>query len=151
MTAPAFFNFEQDFVSSLRCIPMTVRLKLDTCGVKLKLVHWHQFNAAERQSLVDLPCEDTRTIPTYRDHLQSIVAAYTGQPAKTLAIDPHPPWQSTTVPPQVKAQAQTHQLSIDDTQWSALSQAQRFALVKLSRTGHENRNFIPAMAEFGLA
>ena len=30
---------------------MGVRLKLDTCGVKLKLKHWHQFTQAERQTL----------------------------------------------------------------------------------------------------
>ncbi|MEO1592860.1 MAG: nitrate reductase associated protein [Cyanobacteria bacterium J06632_22] len=150
MTAPAFFDFEQDFVISLRCIPMTVRLKLDTCGVKLKLAHWHQFTPSERQSLVDLPCEDVATTVAYREHLQSLVVGHTGQPAKSLDIDPQPPWQSTTVPPQVQTQAQTHQISVTDDQWQSLSHAQRFALIKLSRPSHENRNFVPAMAEFGL-
>jgi len=35
-----FFEFEADFVDSLRCIPMHVRLKLDTC-IKLKLAQWN--------------------------------------------------------------------------------------------------------------
>ena len=51
-----FFKFEADFVESLRCIPMQVRMKLDTCGVKLKLTHWHQFSQQERQTLVEMPC-----------------------------------------------------------------------------------------------
>lgn len=38
--APVFFAFESDFVDSLRCIPMVVRYKLDTCGIKLKLPEW---------------------------------------------------------------------------------------------------------------
>lgn len=150
MVAAVFFDFEQDFVNSLRCIPMGVRLKLDTCGVKLKLAHWHQFSQAERQTLVDLPCEAPQAISAYRDHLQALVVAHTGQPAKALAIDPHPPWATSTVPEQVQAQAQFHQLSITDAQWQALSGVQCFALVKLSRPGHENRNFVPAMTEFGL-
>jgi len=39
-----FFDFEADFVLSLRCIPMIVRYKLDTYGVKLKLAHWNHFD-----------------------------------------------------------------------------------------------------------
>lgn len=36
------------------------------------------------------------------------------------------------------------------TQWAALLPLQRFALVKLARSRHENENFVPAMREFGL-
>jgi hypothetical protein len=35
-------------------------------------------------------------------------------------------------------------------QWSQLTPLQRFALMKLSRKGHENKNFYPALQEFGL-
>jgi hypothetical protein len=31
MDDPVLFKFESDFVDSLRCIPMVVRLKLDLC------------------------------------------------------------------------------------------------------------------------
>lgn len=49
-----FFAFEADFVVSLGCIPMRVRYKLDTCGIKLKLPQWHQLtsNAASSPSRV---------------------------------------------------------------------------------------------------
>ncbi|MGA9379085.1 MAG: nitrate reductase associated protein, partial [Phormidium sp.] len=56
MTNTKIFQFEADFVNNLRCIPMVVRYKLDTCGIKLKLSHWNHFNLAEREALVDLPC-----------------------------------------------------------------------------------------------
>ena len=51
-----FFEFEADFVESLRCIPMQVRFKLDTCGVKLKLHHWSLLNEGDRLQLVDRAC-----------------------------------------------------------------------------------------------
>ncbi|MDA0674030.1 MAG: hypothetical protein O3C67_10055, partial [Cyanobacteria bacterium] len=35
-------------------------------------------------------------------------------------------------------------------QGAGLIPLQRFALIKLSRPGHENRNFLPACQEFGL-
>ncbi len=36
------------------------------------------------------------------------------------------------------------------TQWAGLSPLQRFAIFKLTRPGHTNENFVPAMREFGL-
>ncbi|NET53376.1 MAG: hypothetical protein F6K09_33390 [Merismopedia sp. SIO2A8] len=62
-----FFQFEADFVNSLRCIPMQVRFKLDTCGIKLKLIQWHNFNQQERQALVEMPCTTPAEIQAYRE------------------------------------------------------------------------------------
>jgi hypothetical protein len=148
-----FFNFEQDFVTSLRCIPMVVRFKLDTCGVKLKLMHWHQMTQAERASLVELPCEPNEpSVDAYKRHVQQLVCHYTGAPASELVLEAHPAWLVlAAVPEQVQAQAQHHVAQVSVVQWAELSALQRFALIKLSRPGHENHNFWPAMQEFGLA
>jgi hypothetical protein len=37
------FVFEGDFVDNLRCIPMQVRYKLDTCSIKLRLSDWNRI------------------------------------------------------------------------------------------------------------
>jgi hypothetical protein len=39
---------------------------------------------------------------------------------------------------------------ISTDQWKSLSALQRFALLKLYRPGHENKNFKKALKEFGL-
>jgi len=146
-----FFQFEADFVESLRCIPMQVRYKLDTCGVKLKLEHWHKFSTRDRERLVTHPCDNDQAIADYREMLQALVVQYTGSPAKDLAIDPEPPWLATEqVPAEVETQAAKVEVAIAPAQWAALSPLQRFALCKLSRPGHENRNFLPALRELGL-
>lgn len=146
-----FFDFETDFVDSLRCIPMLVRMKLDTCGVKLKLTHWHQFSQEERQSLVELACSSPDEIANYRDYLQTLVRKYTGKPASELPTEAHPPWfDETEIPEIVRQKAESCNLDITLTQWQNLKPAQRFALIKLSRPSHENRNFVPAMREFHL-
>lgn len=146
-----FFQFEADFVESLRCIPMQVRYKLDTCGIKLKLDHWHQFSTGDREKLVTHPCQTAAEIAAYRENLQSLVAQYTDTPAKDLPIDPNPPWEQTAqVPAEVAAQAQKFDTLIPSEKWAALSPLERFALCKLSRPGHENRNFLPALYEFHL-
>ena len=124
-----FFQFETDFVGSLKCIPMQVRYKLDTCGVKLKLNHWNKFPQDIREELCDRPCTTPEEVQDYHDWLHQQVVEHTATEAK----------------------AQDFDLTIRVEQWETLTPLQRFALIKLSRSSHENANFIPAMKEFGLA
>ncbi|AFY73914.1 hypothetical protein Syn7502_01881 [Synechococcus sp. PCC 7502] len=146
----AFFKFEADFVDSLRCIPMQVRLKLDTCGIKLKLSHWHHFSHAQRQRLIDLPCDRPTEINTYRQFLLDLIAQNT-QDLQSLFIQVEPVWNdSDRIPLEVCQQAESLGISITLHQWIGLSRLQRFALVKLSRSHHENQNFLPALKEFEL-
>lgn len=146
-----FFQFEADFVDSLRCIPMQVRFKLDTCGVKLKLADWNHFSTSERQAIVEKPCTTEAEIQAYREFLQDLVQQYNGAPASELPIEPHPAWmEATTIPPSLQEKAQESGVTITQQQWAALTPLQRFALIKLSRPSHENKNFLPALKEFHL-
>jgi hypothetical protein len=146
-----FFDFESDFVESLRCIPMQVRFKLDTCGVKLKLQHWHQFEPSDRAQLVDLPCDTEDETHHYRTVLHHLVQQRTGTAATDLPIDPAPPWlDANQIPASVQEKVTEVGASLTLAQWSQLLPLQRFALIKLSRSMHENRNFYPALGEFNL-
>jgi len=145
-----FFQFEADFVSSLRCIPMQVRFKLDTCGVKLKLSHWNQFSPSERQTLVEQPCTTEAEITAYREALQQLVKQHCGAPADTLPIETQPAWMDATTPPSLQEKTQEVGVTITPQKWAALTPLQRFTLIKLSRPSHENKNFLPALQEFHL-
>ncbi|HEY9700854.1 MAG TPA: nitrate reductase associated protein [Allocoleopsis sp.] len=146
-----FFQFEGDFVDSLQCIPMSVRLKLDTCGIKLKLNQWNHFNREQRQVLIELPCNNSEEINTYRERLQELILGQTGTAASELPIDDHPQWLNTeTIPIEVQEKAQEFNVNISLEQWEKLQPLQRFALIKLSRSSHENSNFLPAFKEFDL-
>ncbi|MDB9372904.1 nitrate reductase associated protein [Nodularia sphaerocarpa] len=146
-----FFEFEADFVDSLRCIPMQVRYKLDTSGIKLKLSHWHQMTEDERAALVELPCTTETEIKAYQDYLQHLILERTGNSAAKLPIEPNPLWMdSGTIPGSIQEKAQEMGISLTLPQWASLTPLQRFALIKLSRPGHENKNFSRAIAEFHL-
>jgi hypothetical protein len=147
-----FFNFEADFVDSLRCIPMIVRLKLDTCGVKLKLAEWNHFTQPECQQLVDLRCEDLPEIAAYKEYVSQLIFQHTKHEASFLSIDPQPQWlNDREIPPSITTKAIEQQVNITRTQWANLTPLQRFALIKLTRSQHENSNFLPALVEFGLS
>jgi hypothetical protein len=146
-----FFKFEAEFVDSLRCIPMQVRYNLDTCGIKLKLSDWNHMTQAERQALVILPCTTETEIQTYQEYLQQLILERTGTPPSTLPIDPYPAWlDSNNLPVNLQEKAQEIGITITLSQWANLTPLQRFALIKLSRPGHENKNFPRAIAEFNL-
>ncbi|HEY9625375.1 MAG TPA: nitrate reductase associated protein [Crinalium sp.] len=146
-----FFQFEDDFVESLRCIPMVVRYKLDTCGVKLKLNHWNQLAQDERLTLVELPCETETEIQAYRSFIHSVVEKHGSDRPSDLPIAAHPEWRdATTIPDSVAEKARSLDQPITLEQWQALAPLQRFALIKLSRSNHENKNFLPALKEFHL-
>lgn len=146
-----FFKFEADFVDSLRCIPMQVRFKLDNCGVKLKLSHWHQFTEQERQTLVEMPCMSDAECENYREFLQNLILEKTGNPASELTIEDNPPWMSEQeIPEAIQTKTAEYNVNITVQQWKKLTLLQRFALIKLSRPSHENKNFYPALQEFGL-
>ena len=145
-----FFKFERDFVDSLRCIPMQVRYNLDRCGIKLKLHHWHHLTDEERQLLVALPCSTHADQEQYRQTLHRMVQLRSGEVPKDLPIEDCWPWQQEAPPPETREKVKEVDLDLLDSQWQGLSDIQRFVLVKLSRPSHENRNFVPALKEFGL-
>jgi len=151
-TQAGIFGFERDFIGALNCIPMSVRLKLDYCGVKISLAQWNQLATREREQLLDLPCDSTETAERYRQRLMDTVESSSGRAPKTLDIEAHPPWAAGDhIPEQLRAQFAALQLPpLTVPQWSGLSPLQRFSLLKLSQPGHDNDNFIPALREFGL-
>lgn len=146
-----FFKFEADFVESLHCIPMQVRLKLDTCGIKLKLNQWNRFNKEDRESLIQYPCQSAEEITQYRQFLQGLVLDRTGESAKDLAVEDNPPWMNEVeIPDGVQDKAQQFEITLTLEQWAKLEPIERFALIKLSRSSHENANFLPALKELNL-
>ncbi|MGB3651558.1 MAG: nitrate reductase associated protein [Rivularia sp. (in: cyanobacteria)] len=146
-----FFKFEADFVDSLRCIPMQVRLKLDNTGVKLKLSHWYQFTEQERQTLVEMPCTSGEECQQYREFLQNLIIDKTGTAASELPVEENPAWMNEKqIPEIVQTASADKSVNITVEQWEKLTPLQRFALIKLSRASHENQNFYPAIQEFGL-
>jgi len=144
------FAFEADFTADLRCIPMAVRRKLDLAGIKLKLMHWSELAAAERQHL--LAWDDSpEAVADLREHLLTRTRQLPAGQAGTLPLPADEPWQQgQDWPERVLTSCRQLGLAPDPAGWSRLSELQRFALVKLSHPGHEHRNLPRALAEFNL-
>ena len=146
------FAFESEFVTTLRCVPMAVRFKLDRVGIKLTLRQWSRLTAADRRELLSRPCRSPEEQAAYRERLEALVQERTGDVAKPLPTPEPPEWKTTDGPPAaVTAFAEAAGVAPPSREaWRKLARLQRFVLVKLSRDNHDNVNFVPALREFGL-
>lgn len=137
--------------NNMRCIPMIIRFKMDKAGIKLKLSEWTRFTTEQRILLAQLKCNGTDEVEQYGDFLKRLIKEHTGREGKALEVDKTPLWNNTYSLPEIlhnKLAEFDWQLSVE--QWKSLTNLQRFALLKLCRPGHENRNFPKAMREFKL-
>jgi hypothetical protein len=144
-----YFAFESDFVDTLRCVPMCVRLKLDMAGVKLKLNEWSKLDPAERAYMAEMPCGTRDEVRGFRDFTSLLVRINCGA-LPSMMEPPHPLWEADAPPAQVTEKAAALGLPFPESAWNSLDALQRFALIKLSRPGHEGANFMPALKEFGV-
>jgi hypothetical protein len=146
------FAFEDDFVASLRCIPMAVRFKLDRCGVKLSLRQWSRLSPEDRRGLLLQPCDADAEAAAYRERLVGLIETTAGGEVKPLPDGSTVPWDDAARTPAAVGSfaAAIGVAPPTDRAWSRLTPLQRFVLLKLSRDNHDNVNFLPAMAEFGL-
>ena len=144
------FAFEADFVSSLRCIPMAVRRRLDLAGVKLRLANWHALEPTERERLLAW-ADDEAAIAELRRWLVERTASMADGPARTIEPASGTSWQQAhQVPDELVASCRQLGIALRQEGWGQLAELQRFALVKLSHPGHEHRNLPRALEEFHL-
>lgn len=150
--AAVIFDFESDFAGALYCIPMSVRLKLDNVGVKVSLKQWNKLERDERDQLLVRPCDTPADRRAYHDYLIAAIEARTGDKAGELPVADHPEWlDPSRVPEQVSEYfAAEGRSPLTLSQWAGLEPLQRYVLIKLTRPGHRNENFLPALREFGL-
>lgn len=147
-----YFNFEEDYIEeNVRCIPMIVRFKMDAAGIKLKLAEWSKFRPEDRIQLALMPAATEEELRSYNLYLSQLVEEYTSNKATALTIDNNPEWADLqSVPFMLAEKAREFNLEITLEQWKALTNLQRFALLKLYKPGHENKNFSKAIKEFNL-
>lgn len=146
------FAFEGDIHTSLACVPLTVRRKLDLAAIKISLAGWQQLPREARLCLCHLPVEAPEELAVYRDVLLAFCERH-GVPHRPLE-DPSAAaraWNSPTIPPGLAARLPGLGARLDDARWSELDEETRYALVKLSDPKRSSDKLAAALGEVGLA
>jgi len=145
------FAFEADFADGLRCIPMVVRRKLDLVGIKLSLAQWSRFSVEARAALAEGPLDTPDLRADWKSRMEAAIRLHAGEEPRFLPVEEAPSWtRLDAIPPEVAEWSTGADVALSIARWRSLDELQRFALTKLSRAGHENRNFLPACKEFGI-
>ena len=118
----------------------------------MSLKQWNKLARDERDQLLARPCDTPQDRRAYRDYLVAAIEARTGGRASELAVAEHPEWlEESRIPVQVSEYFTAEGRSpLTLPQWAGLAPLQRYVLIKLTRPGHRNENFLPALREFGL-
>jgi hypothetical protein len=147
---PALFGFEAGMAGTLNGVPMSVRMKLDLCGLKVSLAQWRGLPLAVRQVVLELPCDTVVEIQRARRYFRFIVGAFGLGRVASVCTDARA-WSARGATPAIVGSAMEALglPRIGSTAWATLSDLRRFTLVKLTRQGHI-RNLQAAIEEFGL-
>ncbi len=79
------FKFEDDMHTTLACVPMAVRRKLDRVGVKVGLEQWKALGRGERLAICHLPVERHEEREALRLFINEAVLRVCGEEPRTLA------------------------------------------------------------------
>ena len=122
------FDFELDFSGALYCIPMSTRMKLDYCGVKLSLKQWNRFTREQREELLQEPCDSAESARSFRDHVVHLIETEANDKAELLPPDDGAgEWNDPNrIPARIDAHTRNLGLpAISPERWHALPPVQR--------------------------
>jgi hypothetical protein len=143
------FKFEDEVYSSLSCVPMAVRRKLDKVGLKISLAQWQKLSRGERLAVCHLPIDSPDEREVIKLFLDEAVRDRSGDVPKPLSDDARsaadPPSEP---PPELMTRAAQLGISLGPTQWQRLDDDERYALIKLGVGAEPSHNFGAALHEF---
>lgn len=143
------FKFEDEMHTTLACVPMAVRRKLDRVGVKVGLEQWKALGRGERMAICHLPVERHDEREALKLFINEAVRRVCGEEPRTLA-EAHravadPP---VKLPAQLAERARAAGVALDQAAWQRLDADERYALIKLGGGAEVSHNLAAALAEF---
>jgi hypothetical protein len=143
------FKFEDEMHTTLACVPMAVRRKLDRVGVKVGLEQWKALGRGERLAICHLPVERHDEREALRLFINEAVRRVCGEEPHTLAqaqravADP-----PAKLPTKLAEHAHAAGVALDQAAWERLDADERYALIKLGGGTKHSHNLAAALAEF---
>ena len=143
------FKFEDEMTTSLACVPMAVRRKLDRVGVKIGLKQWQALGRGERLAICHLPISDTKEREALVLFIGEAIERTCGERPSMLADEQRaiadPP---AVIPPELARSAREAGVTLDQAAWDRLDPDERYALLKLGGGPRHSHNLAAALAEF---
>lgn len=142
------FKFEDEIYSSLSCLPMAARRKLDQLGIKIGLEQWQHLSRGERLMICHAPIASEDEVDALLLFVNEVTLAKSGAAPKALSEEKrqgvNPP---ATVPQRLVESAQKSGVALTQAAWAALDDDERYVLIKLG-VEKESHKLKAALEEF---
>lgn len=143
------YRFEAEIYPTLSRIPLHVRMKLDSTGVKISLKSWLAFGFEERRALCHLPVETEEEKSVFCAYVDFLSTRYLGEAAARVAAMSDPPWENRgSIPDSVLLKSKQSEPEVTPDEWRQWNIYQRYALFKLSVSNNEPEAFHETLLEF---
>lgn len=143
------FKFEDEIYTTLACVPMAVRRKLDRVGMKIGLQQWQALGRGERLAVCHLPDTSVEECDALRLFITEAVRRTSGEEPHALSeaqrAVAEPPRE---LPAPLAERARAAGLKLDQAVWERLDPDERYALIKLGAGAEPGHNLAAALAEF---
>jgi hypothetical protein len=140
------FDFEAETYTSLSCVPLAVRRKLDLAGLKISLRGWQALPRAERLALCHLPVDGPGDLDMYREVLRAYAERAGAELTELPEITPAA-WAIGAVPERVAERASALGRDLPTTRWAMLDEETRYCLWKYATTKHDPAKVATLFAE----
>jgi hypothetical protein len=134
------FPFEEG-AETLEYMALSMRRKLDLAGVKIGLKGWQALTRAERLALSHFPAETDDERQAFVQALRGF-AERAGAKVETIAAVDARAWGKERIPDAVRAR---RDISLDA--WAALSDEERYVLLRLAERQRMPERFDAALAQ----
>ncbi len=142
------FDFEDEIVRTLACVPMAVRRKLDRVGVKVSMEQWQALSQADRLAICHLPSGSREECEVLETFVREAVERQSGSKPAELSAEQRATADPPDKPPaEVVEHARANGVALGPYEWSRLDEDERYALVKLGGNSTPKKFFPAALKE----
>lgn len=124
------YQYEAEFYPALSRVPLDVRRKLDSTGIKLSLQDWLAISLEERRVLCHLPCETPEEQQVFAEFLDFLSQKHRGLGVEKLAALSVSLWDPSAIPEAVTQKSLELKARVSADEWRQWPAHHRYALFK---------------------
>lgn len=143
------FGFERELYTTLSCLPLAARYKLDTIGIKIGIKQWLALGMDERRAICEMSANSDEERQVMSELLRRLISERCGEQPTFLSSEQRAnALQTAHLPPAVAQQAGSLGYELDAERWKMLDEDQRYALLKFAGDDRRRAKFAAALQEF---
>lgn len=141
------FRYEAEYYPSLSRVPLHVRMKLDSTGLKISLQDWLACAEEERAALCHLPIESDEERRIFSAYVDFLCRKHRGRPAALGAQLDRELWGPREIPREVAQRSAACFNSVTMSEWQSWEPHQRYALYKTAVSKSQPEAFADILDE----